>query len=338
MLRPFRLSLAAVCALAAACGHPAAPVDEGPVVARVDGEEIRLVDLDGFIKEELFEQEVGSKPASTQHEVREQALERLVESRLLEREAERRGVDVEGLLRSEAEALGPVGDEEVAAFFEENRARLPDDATLEDWTPRIRRHLESRREHEARAALVAGAEVEVLLEPPRVAVQPVGPSLGPDDAPVTIVAFSDYQCPFCKRAEPVMEQLLERYPEELRLVYRNLPLETIHPRARAAAEASVCAAEQGRFHVYHATLFENQRALSDEDLLRYAESAGLDAGAFRACREREDVKALVQRDVDAARAVGINGTPAFFVNGIPLSGARPLDDFVRVIDGELARR
>jgi protein-disulfide isomerase len=186
------------------------------------------------------------------------------------------------------------------------------------------------------AKLRENAEVTIDLEPPRIMVATTGPSRGSKDAPITIVEFSDYQCPFCGRAEPVMEDVLSRYPGQVRLVFRHLPL-GFHKNARPAAEASVCAENQGRFWEYHALLFQNQKALGAEALEKYAVDAGLDVEDFKTCLTDEPTRARVEEDLREAREAGASGTPAFFVNGIPLSGALPAEAFVKIIDEELAR-
>ena len=162
-------------------------------------------------------------------------------------------------------------------------------------------------------------------------------SCGPSDASVTIIEFSDYQCPYCSRAESVVKQVLERYPDQVRFVYRHLPLESIHPQARAAAEAAVCAEDQGRFWEYHELLFANQQAISAAKLSELAEQVGLDEEAFASCTADDSTRQRVQRDISDAGAAGASGTPAFFVNGIPLSGVQPLEEFVELIDSELTR-
>jgi protein-disulfide isomerase len=170
-----------------------------------------------------------------------------------------------------------------------------------------------------------------------------GPSFGPADAPVTIVEFSDFECPYCARAGVIAKQIQARYPTQVRFVYRHLPLERIHPHARGAAEASACADAQGRFWDFHDKLFANQRALSPADLQRYAGELKLDQAAFDQCVKERKFQAQVDRDLAAAAEAaggagkGGLGTPSFFVNGILLSGAKPIGDFYRLIDAELAR-
>jgi protein-disulfide isomerase len=163
-----------------------------------------------------------------------------------------------------------------------------------------------------------------------------GHARGPEDARVTIVEFSDYQCPYCARAEPIIADVMARYPDDVRFVYRHLPL-AMHPEARRASEAAVCAEAQGRFWDYHALLFANQRALAPDDLDAYAVELGLDMTAFDACLQSDATAERVGRDMEEAKRAGITGTPAFFVNGVPFHGARPAAEFVEIIESELQR-
>ncbi len=308
------------------------------VIARVNDRPITTAELDVWIKGQLFEREVGSKSPAERFEVRSRAISEMIDEMLLDAEADSRGVDSEAVFQQEIEALGPMSDDDVSKFYEEHRSRFRASDTLEVLTPRIRAHLSQRRRSDVVAAMRSKAEVEILLEPPRLAIEPLGPARGPDDALITIVEFSDYQCPYCKRTEPVVQSLIERYPERVRLVYRHFPLDSIHNDARGGAEAAVCADEQGQFWAFHEKVFENQGALSEADLLTYATDVGLDVSAYKACAASPGTKERVEADVAAGREAGVSGTPAFFVNGIPLSGARPIEDFVRTIDRELARQ
>ena len=181
-----------------------------------------------------------------------------------------------------------------------------------------------------------------LPEPPRAPVvrkevDAVGPSRGPKDAPVTIVEFSDFECPYCGAAHDTVEQVMSSYAGKVRLVYRQFPL-SFHPHAAKAAEASLCAADQGKFWEYHEALFKNQKKLDLPDLKAHASEVGLDANKFGQCLESGDKKKAVDADQQAGLAAGVGGTPAFFINGIFLNGAQPLDEFKKVIDGELASK
>jgi protein-disulfide isomerase len=162
------------------------------------------------------------------------------------------------------------------------------------------------------------------------------PSFGPKNAKVTIVEWSDFECPFCGRVGPTLKQIKESYPKDVRVVFRHQPL-SFHANAKPAAEASMAAHEQGKFWEYHDKLFSNQRALDRASLERYAEELKLDMGKFRSALDSGKFRAKVEADAAAGAAVGANGTPTFFVNGRELVGAQPFDSFKKVIDEEMAR-
>ncbi len=160
--------------------------------------------------------------------------------------------------------------------------------------------------------------------------------IGPADAPITIVEFSDYQCPFCKRwHEEVYESLLAAYPDQIRLVYRHLPLTSIHPDAFPAAEAAMCAGEQDAYWAFHEKLFDGE-LLGSGVYTQYAQDLKLDTAVFEDCIAERRYEAQVQADSDFAINLGVNSTPTFFINGLAIIGAQPLDVFKQVIDKELA--
>lgn len=314
----------------------AGDAEASTVVARIGDEVITMGALDQWIKDDLFaRQSSGGNPAKL-FDMRSPALEELILERVLEAEAGRRNVTVDEVITAEIEARGEITDEEVSKFYAENSEQMGGQE-LDVIAPRIREYLGQVRGQEVAEALVAAAGVSVLLDRPRVEVAADGPSKGPADAAVTIVEFSDFQCPFCSRAIPVVTELLERYPNDLRIVYRHMPLDRIHPHARGAAEASLCADAQDKFWPYHDLLFANSKTLGEEDLKRFAGEANLDVAAFEKCMADGTFKGKVDEDMEAARAAGITGTPAFVVNGVILSGAKPVDEFIPLIDAELER-
>jgi len=319
----------------AGAGDEAAESSE--VAARIGGVAIGVDEVDAFIKEQLFVEHTRNRSPANLFEARQEALEDLINERVLEGEAAKRGISVTELVEQEAAAQGPVTEEDIATFYEENTARVGD-RSLEELSEGIRRYLESQRRQEGAQQIVAAAGVEVLLQPPRFEVAAIGPSLGPEDAPITIVEFSDFQCPYCERASDVVKQVRERYPESVRVVYMHFPLESIHPQARGAAEASLCAADQDRFWDYHDKLFENRRELGKDDLLRYATELELDVPRFEQCVADRTHQERVDQDMETAMELGVTGTPAFFVNGIMMSGAKPVESFSALIDAELARQ
>lgn len=314
---------------------PGGPAAGSATVAAVDGHPILLEELESSLAASIgpLERQI--------YEMKRARLDALIAERLLAAEAARRGTSVEALLAAEVTAkLAPVTDQEVEAFHDANRARLPAAANIRD---QIRAYLHGQRVQAAREAFVASlrsrARVEVSLPPPpvrRARVSTEGaPSRGPDSAPVTIVEFSDFHCPFCRRVQPTLDEILARYPTQVRLVYRDFPLDGLHPQARRAAEAARCAHEQGRFWPYHDRLYAAGPDASDAALERLAREAGLDTAAFTACLASGRHRAGIQKDVDDAERLGLTGTPGFFINGRPLSGAQPIEAFVEIIDEEL---
>jgi protein-disulfide isomerase len=295
---------------------------------------ITLDQLDDFVKQELLDQQTQGGSPSRLYELRSGALDRLLQRRAIEQAAAARGVDVETLLTETSDEMGPIDEQAVSDFYAQNKARLPD-VSLDELRPSIEAYLQQQRPQAAAQQIADAAGSRRWLEPPRLDVDAVGPSMGPENARVTIVEFSDFQCPYCRRAGPVVKSLLERYPEDIRVVYRHLPLD-FHERAKPAAEASACADEQGAFWPYHDLIFENPDALADEDLTRYASELGIDSEALGACLAAGRGRDVVEADLAVARSFGISGTPAFVVNGILLSGLQPEEAFVRVIDSELA--
>jgi protein-disulfide isomerase len=307
-------------------------------LAEVNGETITTKDL---------ESRLGAKLAKLEEQIydlKRQELDSLIAQKLLEQEAAKRKISVAALLDAEVTAKVPlVTETEIDAFYQANKARIRGDDA--DTRQKIRAFLQQQKLTAQRALFVESlrshSKVVVRLQPPpviRVEVSIKGaPVRGPADAPVTLVEFSDFECPFCTQAHPTLKQILERYPGKVRLAYRDFPLDSIHPQARRAAEAARCAHDQGKFWEYHDVLFAQSPKLATEDLRRYAEQVGLDITKFDSCVAGGTHKAAVQRDLDEGHRLGITGTPAFFVNGRPLSGAQPLEAFARVIDDELTR-
>ncbi len=164
------------------------------------------------------------------------------------------------------------------------------------------------------------------------------PAIGPKDAPVTIIEFSDYQCPFCRRwAEQVEKQIRQTYGDKVRLVYRDFPLTSLHPQALPAAEAANCAGEQGKYWDYHDKLFQQAHGLSTQAYQTYAQELGLDMEKFNACLKDHKYRDEIVADAQYAQKLGVRSTPTFFINGIPVVGAQPFSVFQSVIDDELAK-
>jgi protein-disulfide isomerase len=152
-----------------------------------------------------------------------------------------------------------------------------------------------------------------------------------------MVEFADFECPYCLRAFPTVKQVIAAYGDKVRLVYRNYPLPQ-HPNARPAAEAAQCANDQGKFWPYHDKLFGDPTKLGEADLKKTAAELGLDTERFNTCFDAHIHQSRIEADIKAANAAGMAATPSFFINGRPLIGAPPFEDFKRIIDEELALR
>lgn len=160
------------------------------------------------------------------------------------------------------------------------------------------------------------------------------PTMGPDDAEVTIVEFSDFQCPFCARVNPTLAQLREDYGDKVRVVFKHLPL-AFHSKAPAAHAAGEAAHRQGKFWEMHDKIFENQREISEENYVIWAGEIGLDVEQFKKDSASPEVKAKVNADLQEAGKLGVSGTPGFFINGRFTAGAKPVSSFKVIIDEEL---
>lgn len=295
--------------------------EEPEVVARIEGEPIYRADLEEMVEQQLQEL------AQQRHILLEGALAGLVDRRLLEREARERGLDTTALLDQEVRAkVPPVSEVDIDRWYMANRARVGNNSK-EQLAPRIRTFLEQQGEAALREELLASLrtkyDVDLLFEPMRVDLDlETATFKGPADAPVTLVEFSDFQCPACRGFNPVLEQLLEAYPEDVRVAFLQLPLRQIHPQAQGAAEASLCARDQGKFWELHDALFADQRNLGVDGLKSTAREIGLDGETFDECLDSNRYADVVQQDVDQAARLGASGTPSVFVNGRPVSPGR----------------
>jgi len=273
-----------------------------------------------------------------EHEALEKAVERVVNKRLFAMEAQKRGLTEDALREQLKTQTGEVTDAEVDAFYEQNRSRIQQ--PKEQILPQIKAYLVQQKLQKAEADFFAEAEknfaVETLLEPMRVEVAATGSARGPATAPVTIVEFSDFQCPYCARVLPTLEQVEQKYGDKVRVVYRHYPL-SIHADAQKAAEAANCAADQGKFWEMHDLMFQEQQKLAVADLKEKATRIGLEAAKFGECLDSNRHAEAVKTDMRDAEAAGVNGTPAFFVNGRFLSGAVPLESMAALIDDEIKR-
>lgn len=183
-----------------------------------------------------------------------------------------------------------------------------------------------------------GAQVEVPQEVKRYPVpEDDDPSFGSADAEITIIEFSDYECPYCRRwHQDTWPQIKEIYGDKVRLIYRDFPLESIHPNATPAAEAANCAGEQDRYEEFNEMLFTRDNPLNADTFESYAVEVGLDLASFQQCVSERRYQDEVQADLAYASELGVRSTPTFFVNGLAVVGAQPFEVFQQIIDLEMA--
>lgn len=307
---------------------------KGNVVAEINGEVITEQDIAALIKSRI------SRIENQLYDIKRDAIDQIVEDKLLNEEAKKRNISVQDLLKKEVqEKVGEISPKEIEKFYNDNKARVGN-KTLEELKNPIEAQLKASKSNTYRSnflnRLIASANVDVYIKRPSVEV-PVGSSPsrgGPATAPVTIVEFTDFQCPFCTRARPTINQVLDLYKNDVHYVMRNFPLE-FHSFAKKAGAAALCANDQNKYWDYSAKLWENQTALDVTNLKKYAADLKLDSKQFDECVDSDKYLKQVNQDQQDGAKVGVSGTPSFFVNGKMLTGAQPLDAFKKLIDEEL---
>jgi len=275
------------------------------------------------------------------YQAKDQQLRAMIFDQLVDEAAAAEGISREDYLNREiVEKIPAPSEEQIQQVFNQYRAQLPPDEAQarQQVTAFLGQQAGQQVESNLKARLFEAAGVEILLDPPRVnpVVEAYNPFRGPADAPVVLVEYTDYQCPYCDRAQPTINAVRERYGDSVVHVFKNLPL-PMHQQATLAAEAALCAADQGKFWELHDWLFANKNNISNDTLTAQAETLGLDVPVFTTCLDSRTHKAEVEADAKEAGTFGIRGTPGFVVNGRILTGAQPLEAFVAVIDDELRR-
>lgn len=335
------MALCLALALALALALPSAAQS---VVGRVGTEEIREADVIAADRadfdrleeaHELERNELEMKFAKSRHDMLQQRLDALLDRRALELEAAKRGTTTDAVL---ADLKMDIPSEaESRTFYDANRDRIRQ--PYEEVAQQVHDYLTKQRNQESTRRFYDGLRakhgISTNLEPFRIAVAATGPARGRGDAPVTIVEFGDFQCPYCKQAESSLRTIMERHPREVRVVFRNLPLTQIHPDAQLAAQAAVCAGRQGKFWAMHDALYDDQSALKRPGLESTAKRIGLDGRRFADCLTDAGTRESLADDAQAARELGLAGTPFFFINGRPLDGNVPMETMERIIDEEL---
>ncbi|MBY0494800.1 MAG: thioredoxin domain-containing protein [Cyanobacteria bacterium] len=344
------LLLAAATVFSGACAEettsaqaPLPSANPDQVVAEVAGKPITLKDVDA--KWEEFDAAERARLVQAMYQNRRNMIDLLVGDQLIANAAKAAGQPVDAYVEQEGAKLLPaIGEKEIAAFYEQNKDRAQG-RTLDALRGEIKPFLEMRRTQQARAMLVeslkakSGANVKVMLDPPRYTVPTGGddPVRGNASAPVTIVEFSDYQCPFCARVNPTLAKVRETYGDRVRIVFKDFPLPN-HPQAPKAAEAARCAGDQSKYWEMHDAMFANQRALEVPALKQTARAIGLDGASFDQCLDAGKWAPAVREARELGEKMGVNSTPTLYVNGRAVIGAMPFENFKSIIDEELAKK
>ena len=315
-------------------------------VAVVNGQTITQEELDKAAANDLRNLETkrlqnDATLAQDKQQVLTRALEQLAADKLIEAEAKKLNMSKEQLLDAEVNSnVETPSDSDVEGFYNANKDRIP--IPKEQALPQVKQYLIERSRSRYHDALIARLKKQYgfksYLEPLRAKIETAGfPSIGPATAAVTIVEFSDFECPFCGGLYPTLKQIEKNYAEKIRIVFRQFPLTNIHPHAEKAAEASLCANEQQHFWEFHDSMFGNQRELSVADLKQRAVDLKLDMAKFNECLDSGRQVAAIQSDLQEGARSGVSGTPALFINGRMLSGNQPYSEIKEIIDDELQR-
>jgi len=311
---------------------PRNEAERAQVLATINGENITSGDIEDSLQPLIFEVQ------EQVYELRKNELDVNINDMLLVQEAQKRKITTNALLDLEVKPK-PVTEEQARTFFEQNKERVSGDfAQTKDAIINYLQQTELRAAERAFVdKLRAAASIQTFLKVPESPVFKIStkdqPSLGNANAAVTIVAFTDYQCPSCAAMHPVLERVVKESGDKVRLVTRDFPL-NIHADAFKAAEAAEAAREQGKYWEYVNVLLQNQSALSVEKLKSYATQVGLDRARFDAALDSRKFAESVQADVDDALKLGLKGTPSLFINGRRVT-AKSYEELKESVDAAL---
>ena len=345
------LALVAAALAGSACAdaqtaQPPAPAagtgDHDQVVATMGDRKITLKEVEARWQTDDPAERARVTQLLYQH--RRQSIDQIVGDFLVDGAAKKAGLSKEQYLEAElTKRRGAITDADIQKVYDENRDRVGT-STVADLKASITQFISGNRDAQNLAILIgelkaAGPAVSIALDPPRYDVEIAAhdPSRGPADAPVTIVEFSEYQCPFCARVTPTLKALEQKYGGRIRFVFKDFPLQN-HLQAPKAAEAAHCAGDQGKYWELHDRLFANQQLLQVPELKKHAAAVGLDQAAFDQCLDGGKHTNDVQADIDLGTRMGVGSTPTLYINGRIVTGAQPQGVFESIIDEELARK
>ncbi len=335
MAATFMMTLCAIVTMTPRVSWAAASA--GPVVATIGDYQITQNELDAAMLQSISKSQL--------YDLRKQTLDRMVDTYLIDAAAKKANLTPDAYLDRELHGkANDVTEADAKKYYDAHKAGIDAQTHGRSFNDikglliaAMQRHDDRQRREALVAKLRADAHVKVALEAPRVSFASAGhPWTGGKDAPVTIVEFSDFQCPYCRSAEPILKQIRAKYGDKIKLVYMDFPL-GMHPHAMDAAVAGRCAADQNKFWELHDAMFSDQTKLDEAGLKASAAKAGLDTKTFNACFDAKSGAAGVKADQAEGERLGVSGTPTFFVNGREMVGMESEKGFSDVIDDELAR-
>jgi protein-disulfide isomerase len=303
------------------------------VVAVVNGKPITDADIEKRVLSQL------TPLRQKEYDIKADAAKEIAIERLQAAEAARRGITVEELMKREIDAkVAQPSEDEIKLMMRVLATKLPasPDEARKVVIESLRAQKIDDRRTEFNNELLDHSDFEVKLTVPRakIALAPADPVRGAAAAPVTIVEFSDFQCPYCQRSQEQLREVQKQYGEKVRIVFKQFPLEDMHEHARFAAEASLCANDQKKFWALHDWMFNNVQKLNQDAVVAAAPSLGMDAAALSKCIETHQHAKDVDADIALGNDLGVGGTPTFFINGRMMQ-ASAFSDFKSVIDQEL---
>jgi protein-disulfide isomerase len=305
-------------------------------------ESLALINDEPISSDEV-EKPLGAQISKLEEQIyalKRQRLEGLIQTRLLAKEASKRGLSVPALLEAEVTTkISPVTDQEIENYYQANKTKYPGNNYRQTIQSQLENQRRGARQQTFLQALRAQANIVINLKPPPVYRADVSaggaPIRGSQNAPVTIIEFSDFHCPYCRQVQPTLKRILSDYGDRVRLAYRDFPIDQLHPSARKAAEAARCANDQGKFWEFHDKLYGAGGDASLETLTRLAGEIDMDAAAFQQCIAIGKHRSGIDRDIEEGTQFGVSGTPGFFINGRLISGAQAFESFARIINEEL---
>lgn len=313
---------------------PSVIVSSEGEVAVVNGQPITADELNKAAKSQM------QKIETEVYTIKKRVLDDLIEDKLIADAAKKKDLNVDKFLVQEIDdKVTKPTEDEIKSFYEANKEKAG--KSFSDVREQIVNFLMQNRKARARADLLAklrgDSTIKINIEPPRVTLDLKGlPSVGDENAKITLVEFSDYQCPFCKRVRPTIWRLMDEYKGKMRYVFGDFPL-SFHQFAKKASEAARCAGDEGKYFEYNRKIFDNQDKLTVDDLKKYAKELQLNAKNFDKCLDSGKHSKDVDDAMQVGAGAGVSGTPAYFINGIMLSGAMPYESFKEVIEQEVNR-